>query len=903
MRIFPKVFSLIVILAILIPACTPVESRPTSITITDALFVAETESALQTEIAKSTHAFDEELIQELEANPNYLLSYVKSLEEISGPISQALIDFKNDIGKNGKNIVDETNGKFDINQYGILFFKSSDGRQLIFNILSDSGDYLIVNRMDGFAKYAQSNPSATEGKTDEDFVLSTESNKGQIVVLVEIKTYHYTNIVVNVNTMQWEDSGSLFVTDVSDPGLMKSDPVVMEYLAKNCLEGELEYPEDLTGEQIVAFEEAIQKIKVTQPGYEYNGLFTDSRVVRRLNKGVIWGMFVENDTLAIYTPFGVDTYDIETNEELSRLIFRFHVLDLKLSPDGKYIMISSYVKEPSYQRRFSLWEVSSGEKLWEYDDPRKPIAFAFHPDGKTVAFSFRNPDNSGRIHFYEIETGKEFYSKQLNTEIAGLITYTSDGKQLIYIGNEIISFDNLTHKMIAKSSRGRESIHNYGLSPDDSYLFIDSKIYRINEKGAYNFVFTTSGDGPMGFIGDTNQLVVDYAINDAITEKRILDLDNNGLTIGVVEDGCISNETYFSYSNGEIGTACIDQDGDLVVYNKSIGSEKSITKGFIGSPNIKSLSSDESILLTTNNLTDSVFLWDIDSGVFFQQLNPEEDPNSVRYWTSVAISGDNQVVAARLYEKGRTSNKVYYWNVKSGEIIHIKDMLAYEGKTGFGGLAFSKDNNYHLFSLSNSKLVMTNLETDEVQAVYSNYQCELGRLFLSDSGNFAYIIAECNNNHNSLIQVNLDDFSTTEFMVPGKDVKGYKIDSVNNYVKIFYINGDLYDSGIITIDLQTGNEISHIEIAPICYPSEGSISIENNLLALGCAISFPSEIPNNVSFYDLNTGKQLFSFGYDFNIYTLDKPFFIREGKNLLIEATVIDVWDVAKIIEESKAK
>ena len=106
-------------------------------------------------------------------------------------------------------------------------------------------------------------------------------------------------------------------------------------------------------------------------------------------------------------------WDADTGKELC--VFEGHtdhIHGVALSPDGKRVLSASGDKTAR------LWDAQTGKELRKYEDHADPVlSVAFGPEGKAIS-----GDDMGRMHLWDLHTGKKASVFVLHNHPAGLAT-------------------------------------------------------------------------------------------------------------------------------------------------------------------------------------------------------------------------------------------------------------------------------------------------------------------------------------------------------------------------------------------------------------------------------------------------------------------------------------------------
>ena len=849
------------------------------------------ENELQT--SEEIKAFDDQIIEELKSNPNYELSYVQALETIYGPISQSLIDFKTKIGQFGTGIVDESKGVFDINQYGLIYFRSNDGRLYVFNRLDPQGNYLTIRLEDAFEKYKEIHAETTVEYSIDNFGLSTKYVEGPLLVLLDQEENSSTNVIFNLDTKKWEERKNLFATH---EGFLQSDPKVISFLTNKFFRNEIDYPIDLTSEQTLAFESMLNEMKVSNLS-EYGSLVIDPRILSRLNKGVVYDIEIQKNILKVHTPFAIFLYDINTNEQISYIPFDFYSKDSGLILDGKYLLVHNY-REWNKSNKISLYETNTGKKKWEYEGIYRVLDWVVDPEEKFVIFSCITKDLSYEIRFLYLNDGQEATRNRIKTPFGGNLLFSTDNKQLIQVADEILYYDAQNYKLLDRTP-GMDEVLDAYLSADGSYMVLyrttrhdlPISIFKRTEDGKYAFHFTTNAKSQYGFIGDSNNLLIRKEMNEQESIFQVIDLDYGGKTILDLEFEAYYDLCPFELSDGKNGIAYIQNDGNLVLHNLDTETIQSLDKGFftVWWNGRMRLSRDGKTLLVNNFENRNIILYDANTGALLNNIIFEGlETDGIDYWLSYDISPSKQFVVAQ-YVDGRRpeTDHFFVFRADTGE---IKKSIQGIGRK----IVYSNDNEEIVYIANTHELFQFNLETETRELLYNDKTCEISDFSLSQDDRTGFMVISCDSIQTKIVAADFNHGTIKEYLLPNNQISSrfrYAISPDDQYLVFSYQLRDTFFTGMQGYDLKTGALLFDVEVQSV--PIALSINTEKKWIAAGY---HDTDFSNIISIFDLRDGSELFNFGLAYNYSTFDDILFTPDGKRLITTSNVMDVWDVTKL-------
>jgi RNA polymerase sigma factor (sigma-70 family) len=168
----------------------------------------------------------------------------------------------------------------------------------------------------------------------------------------------------------------------------------------------------------------------------------------------------------------VIVFDLGSGQVRLKVAVQEHVSDFRfaISPDSKTL---AAVRRPSEaagddaKRSLALWDLATGKLLRTFVDLPNEIdrdLVAFAPDGDMLALSVRN-----RILLFDPATGKELRRLETKMWDQRSLAFTSDGKKLVYGGNEGAAIVwELTSGKTLRSFEGRMKVGGYVAISHDS---------------------------------------------------------------------------------------------------------------------------------------------------------------------------------------------------------------------------------------------------------------------------------------------------------------------------------------------------------------------------------------------------------------------------------------------------
>jgi len=168
----------------------------------------------------------------------------------------------------------------------------------------------------------------------------------------------------------------------------------------------------------------------------------------------------------------IKIWDVATGQEIKSLLTDSDgVDDLRISPDGKQIIFSSF-ELPGIIR---IWDKNTGKKLrMIFSFTHGPVkSMDLSPDGRQIAVVFDESydDDISRICFFDANTGKLI--RTFFAEDADIIVFSPDGKRfaISYPNKKKIKiFDSITVQEILTISEDEGWVYFLSFSPDGNHI-------------------------------------------------------------------------------------------------------------------------------------------------------------------------------------------------------------------------------------------------------------------------------------------------------------------------------------------------------------------------------------------------------------------------------------------------
>lgn len=157
-------------------------------------------------------------------------------------------------------------------------------------------------------------------------------------------------------------------------------------------------------------------------------------VIARIGKGSLGEVHFSPDgsKLAISTSIGIWLHDPHTGKELD-LLSRSHITRpyaFAYSPDGKTIASTSWDKSERMRGRrtpaLEVWDVATGEdKAILIGHPWRVNSIAYSSDGETIATGGWDHDNTVRL--WNAQTGQNIFTSRMQTKRGTFVIFSPDG--------------------------------------------------------------------------------------------------------------------------------------------------------------------------------------------------------------------------------------------------------------------------------------------------------------------------------------------------------------------------------------------------------------------------------------------------------------------------------------------
>ena len=346
-------------------------------------------------------------------------------------------------------------------------------------------------------------------------------------------------------------------------------------------------------------------------------------VIARIGKGSLGEVHFSPDgsKLAISTAIGIWLHDPETGKVLE-LLSRSHITRpyaFAYAPDGKTIASTSWDKPERMRGRsisaVEVWDAATGEdKAILIGHPWRVNSIAYSPDGETIATTGWHRDNTVRL--WDTQTGQNIFTSRMQMPWDTFVIFSPDATTYA-----AAAADNTVHLWNGKTGKHKITLTGHTKQVSCAAYSPDSKT-----------IATGSYDGTI-------------RLWDATTgnHKTTLTSDKESVTsIGYSPDGNT--------------IVCGTGDGDVQLWDTRTMKLKSTFTGHTKRAKSVIYSPDGNIIATASS-DGTVRLWDAATGQSKAILTGYMHINTAAY------SPDSKTIVT-----GNQAGKVHFWNVSTGAL-------------------------------------------------------------------------------------------------------------------------------------------------------------------------------------------------------------------------------------------
>jgi WD40 repeat protein/uncharacterized caspase-like protein len=441
-------------------------------------------------------------------------------------------------------------------------------------------------------------------------------------------------------------------------------------------------------------------------------------------------------------------WEVSSGKQLST--FSGHnssIRSVAFSPDSKTLASGSD------DESIKLWDVASAKFLRTLAGHKVPIlSLAFSPDGKSLAAGSAYKS----ITIWNSKSGKELCRLTGVANLGNAITMSADGTTIALGGEEIITWNLDTGKVIRAQSGG--TVSAIALSPDGKTLAAGSwNKSRINiwDLVSKRFVCSLSGHEnlvtSLDFSSDGKTLVSgswDRTIKlwDISSGKSIRSMNGH--------KGCVS-AVKISPDGTHILSGSWDES--LKIWDLQSGREIRSLNGHANSVSSIAISPDGK-LIASGGWDNFVKVWDFPSGKLVSTLKGHTDAVS-----SIAFSPDGKTLAS-----GSEDNSIKIWDLLSGTInrslIGHTDPVVY--------VAFSPDEQTLASGSAHSINLRTGRGNSSIKLWNVSTESEIVSLFSINQNHWAAVTPAGHFDSSTLDE----DLSSLAWVLPEERMRAYPLE-------------------------------------------------------------------------------------------------------------------------------
>jgi eukaryotic-like serine/threonine-protein kinase len=147
---------------------------------------------------------------------------------------------------------------------------------------------------------------------------------------------------------------------------------------------------------------------------------------------------------------------------------------LAISPDGTRVAVGSGFVQPRSEGRLTLWDVRSGNMIWEKCDPQLMTRrVAFGPDGRSLAvgFGLDRAGAIGQVRLYETATGRETPGFTGPPGGVNTVAFDHAGKRLAVASSDFVEVWDLSVRAKPRVLKGHtQRVQGAAFSSDGKWL-------------------------------------------------------------------------------------------------------------------------------------------------------------------------------------------------------------------------------------------------------------------------------------------------------------------------------------------------------------------------------------------------------------------------------------------------
>ena len=341
-------------------------------------------------------------------------------------------------------------------------------------------------------------------------------------------------------------------------------------------------------------------------------------VIARLGKGSLGEVHFSPDgsQLAISTSIGIWLHDPETGKELE-LLRRSHITRpyaFAYSPDGKTIASTSWDKPKRTRgrgiRAVEVWDAATGEdKAILIGHTTRVNSIAYSPDGETIATTGWHRDNTVRL--WNAQTGQNIFTSRMQMLWDTFVIFSPDGTTYA-----AAAADNTVHLWNGKTGSHKITLTGHtkqvacaAYSPDSKTIATGSYdgTIRLWDVTTGNHKTTLTSDKEsvtsIGYSPDGNTIVCGTGNGDV----QLWDTRTMKLKSTFTGHTKITKSVIYSPDGNIIATA--SSDGTVRLWDAAAGKSKATLTGYMRI-NAAAYSPDSKTIVTGNQ-AGKVHFWDV----------------------------------------------------------------------------------------------------------------------------------------------------------------------------------------------------------------------------------------------------------------------------------------------------
>ena len=396
--------------------------------------------------------------------------------------------------------------------------------------------------------------------------------------------------------------------------------------------------------------------------------------IARIGKGTLGEIHFSPDgsKLAVSTSIGIWFHDPQTGKALE-LLGRSHITPpyaFAFSPDGKTIASGSWGKrlQTNEHSRFTVevWDTTTGkDKAILVGHTMRVNSIAYAPSGKVIATGGWHHDNTVRL--WDARTGKNIStSSKMRARQVAFVVFSSDGKTYVTAGD-----DNMVHLWDGKTGKHKITLAGHTKYPFFAAYSPDSKTIATGSyDGTIRLWDTITGDHNITLSTEETVICLTYSpdgnmIASGSRNGNVQLWDTRTMKLKSTLTGHTNRVKSIAYSPDGNTIATASSDNTVRLWDSDTGKTKAILTGYI---EINSAAySPDGNMIVTGSRDGTVLMWDAQTA----EIKTTFSPHNYGRTSRVAYSPDgNTIAVARPYDS------VYLLDAQTGK---HKDTLKHSG--------------------------------------------------------------------------------------------------------------------------------------------------------------------------------------------------------------------------------